>query len=390
MWKDLTLRERHRFIKIAVQCGVYDLDIIRSLYDKNENSYDTGGETNTPAPAPTKPNRQPIDVKPILDKIREDRLAKHTNPESPMEQIKAFTDKLQEERFNREFMEWLLPSYTRNYIDVRRTVPVAEARPTFIRTYKDGGTKPDNPPNTIPLDKYIISNPYMTYPQDNAVSAPIRDWSIFMPKEDIGQQKEISLADNSENDSIMSLNIQKDFLPLVENPANKGYDSINQRYYAYSAIEDKNKKNPTYDIGNGVKLTRPANPKAYELYNSQVDSMGKHYLTKSQYDSTFMERLGEDYTNSKKIYNDFIKNEFGIDDGWKKLSPKERAFLMDYQFNVKNGGLYAFPKLMKAIYNKDIEEIKKECLRYMTKNGQKYELGRNKEILERVEHLYDD
>jgi hypothetical protein len=146
MWKDLTLRERHRFIKIAVQCGVYDLDIIRSLYDKNENKYDTGGEPNTPAPAPTKPNRQPIDIKPILDKTREDRPAKYTNPESPMEQIKDFTDKLQEERFNREFMEWLLPSYTSKYVDVRRTVPVAEARPTFLKTFQTGGTKPDNPP----------------------------------------------------------------------------------------------------------------------------------------------------------------------------------------------------------------------------------------------------
>lgn len=254
-------------------------------------------------------------------------------------------------------------------------------------------TKPHGWYNVVATDNYetriykpsnIIKDKPKEYVQ------PIRDWSVFEHKEDIEQQKEIYLGDNTDKDSIVSLNIQKDFLPLVENPANKGYDSINQRYYAYSAIEDKNKKNPTYDIGNGVKLTRPANPKAYELYNSQVDSMGKHYLTKSQYDSTFMERLGEDYTNSKKIYNDFIKNEFGIDDGWKKLSPKERAFLMDYQFNVKNGGLYTFPKLMKAIYNKDIEEIKKECLRYMTKNGQKYELGRNKEILERVEHLYDD
>ena len=40
-----------------------------------------------------------------------------------------------------------------------------------------------NPPFEIPIDKYTIPNPYTTYPQDNVVSAPIRNWRSFMANE---------------------------------------------------------------------------------------------------------------------------------------------------------------------------------------------------------------
>ena len=133
MWNDLNMHDRHKFIRLAVTNGVYDLDTIRSLYDKQENKYGTGGEIEV-SNLPTDPNRKPIDVQPIIDRIRAERLAKYTIPESPMEQIKNFTDKLQEERFNREYVEQLFPTRdTDNYIDIKRLLPVIDSKFSFIR-----------------------------------------------------------------------------------------------------------------------------------------------------------------------------------------------------------------------------------------------------------------
>lgn len=46
----------------------------------------------------------------------------------------------------------------------------------------------DNTPFKIPIDKYTIPNPYTTYPQDNVVSAPIRNWRSFVHKEENKEQ----------------------------------------------------------------------------------------------------------------------------------------------------------------------------------------------------------
>lgn len=134
MWNDLNMHDRHKFIRLAVTNGVYDLDTIHDLYDRNPNMYATGGETTIQPQIPTDPNRPQIDVQPIIDRIRAERLAKYTIPESPMEQIKNFTDKLQEERFNREYVEQLFPTRNiDNYIDIKRLSPVIDSKFSFIR-----------------------------------------------------------------------------------------------------------------------------------------------------------------------------------------------------------------------------------------------------------------
>ena len=134
MWNDLNMRDRHKFIKLAVTNGVYDLDTIHDLYDRKPNMYAIGGETTIQPQIPTEPNRPQIDVQPIIDRIRAEKLAKYSIPESPMEQIKNFTDNLQEERFNKEYVEQLFPTRNINdYIDIKRLSPVIDSKFSFIR-----------------------------------------------------------------------------------------------------------------------------------------------------------------------------------------------------------------------------------------------------------------
>jgi len=142
MWNDLNMRDRHKFIKLAVTNGVYDLDTIHDLYDRKPNMYATGGEITIQPQIPTEPNRPQIDVQPIIDRIRAERLARYTAPDSALAQIKELTDNIRENEFKREFAEWINPTRnTNDYVDIRKTIPVAEARPTFINTYEKGGSK---------------------------------------------------------------------------------------------------------------------------------------------------------------------------------------------------------------------------------------------------------
>lgn len=145
MWNDLNMRDRHKFIKLAVTNGVYDLDTIHDLYDRKSNMYAVGGETIIQSQIPTEPNRPQIDVQPIIDRIRAERLVRYTAPDSALAQIKELTDNIRENEFKREFAEWINPTRnTNDYVDIRRTIPVAEARPTFINAYEKGG--PKDPP----------------------------------------------------------------------------------------------------------------------------------------------------------------------------------------------------------------------------------------------------
>lgn len=207
------------------------------------------------------------------------------------------------------------------------------------------------------------------------------------PKDLIQQDEPKDLI--QQGDSVTAINIQIPFIHEVENPTNKNYDSKSNRYYAYPATE-----NPSQlDIGDGLKLF--ANPKVYKIYNNQIDEKGRHYITKEQHDNAVRERCAKDYANAKKVYNQLIKKEFNEENAWDDLNSKEKAFLMDYEYNAMVG-VAGFPKLMKAIYSKDLNAIKKECLRYEVKRDDygnvlsKKELGRNKTMLERADELYVD
>lgn len=120
-----------------------------------------------------------------------------------------------------------------------------------------------------------------------------------------------------------------------------------------------------------------------------------HYIIKEQHDNAINQRLSIDYDNSKTAYNRIIKETFGEYNAWDKLNAKEKAYLMDFEYNVK-GGVATFPNLMKAMFKKDVEAIKNESLCYeikRDKNGNvisKEPLGRNKEMLKRAEELYSD
>ena len=255
--------------------------------------------------------------------------------------------------------------------------------------------------NIIPTRHIKPVNEIPSYIKPSKSSSDVISWYDAFMNDNIkasdlfsalkSNKQDLSYSDKKSLSLQESVNIQKPFLHAVENPKNKGYDSIFQRYYAYSAIEDFF----TLDIGDGLKLTEAANPKLLKIYNSQTDERGLHYITKEQHDNAINQRLSIDYDNSKTAYNRIIKETFGEYNAWDKLNAKEKAYLMDFEYNVK-GGVATFPNLMKAMFKKDVEAIKNESLRYeikRDKNGNvisKEPLGRNKEMLKRAEELYSD
>lgn len=149
----------------------------------------------------------------------------------------------------------------------------------------------------------------------------------------------------------------------VENSKNNpkgGYNAETDRWYPHKSVEGGSDT-----VAWGFKLGN--NPTVDSLITSQG------YLTGSQADSLLRARVNKDALKASAVYD----KKFGNGE-WSKLSNEAQSILTDYQFNP---GISSFPKLMKAFYDDDIEEIYKQFKRY---TGGK-PLGRNKVIEEELE-----
>ena len=156
-------------------------------------------------------------------------------------------------------------------------------------------------------------------------------------------------------------------LKFQENSVNEGLkDGL---YYPYVAVEDKNKKNPTYDIGFGNKLT----PKQVLEFSEGVTEAKAIDMMKSAFEE------------KKKYAAKYIDEEYGKGT-FKKLDPASQVILTDYQYNVR-GGISTFKNFAKGVVNKDKDLMLKEYVRY---SGKKPLGQRNKFTKDWINKYYED
>ena len=142
-----------------------------------------------------------------------------------------------------------------------------------------------------------------------------------------------------------------------ENEHRKGWNPLTRRWRSHKSAEGGEDT-----IGYGIKLVK-GSPWA-------ETAMKQGYLTNDQVMTALDQMSRWYYGEAEKVYN----KKFG-EGAWDLLNGKERSFLTDYQYNVKNGGLKNFPKLMQAIHDGDIAGIKKESSRtYTGEDGKKHPL----------------
>ena len=133
-------------------------------------------------------------------------------------------------------------------------------------------------------------------------------------------------------------------LRFQENSVNEGLkDGL---YYPYVAVEDKNKKNPTYDIGFGNKLTAAEKIK----YSKGITEAQAVKMMKSAFEE------------KKKYAANYIDGEYG-EGTFEKLDPASQVILTDYQYNVR-GGISKFKNFAKGVVNKDKDLMLKEYVRH--------------------------
>ena len=134
-------------------------------------------------------------------------------------------------------------------------------------------------------------------------------------------------------------------------------------------------------IGYGLKLGPHNQAVLDELERNKSDKYPNGYISDAFALQQSANLLRDEYEPlAKKYWNSTFK-----DDSWDNLSPKMKSIILDYQYNVR-GGIKEFPKLMRAIHDKDYDGIKANYKRYTNKN--KRELGRNKGIYKDLERLF--
>ena len=132
-------------------------------------------------------------------------------------------------------------------------------------------------------------------------------------------------------------------------------------------------------IGYGLKLGPHNQAVLDELERNKSAKYPNGYISDAFALQQSADLLREEYEPLAKKYWNSTFN----DDSWDNLSPKMKSIILDYQYNVK-GGIKEFPKLMRAIHDKDYDGIKANYKRYANKR----ELGRNKGIYQDLERLF--
>ena len=133
-------------------------------------------------------------------------------------------------------------------------------------------------------------------------------------------------------------------LKFQENSVNEGLkDGL---YYPYTAVEDKGKKNPTFDIGFGNKLTAAEKIK----YSKGITKEKAEEMMKTA------------FKQKQKYAANYIDQEYGKGT-FEKLDPASKVILTDYQYNVA-GGIGEFPNFAKGVVDKDKDVMLKEYIRH--------------------------
>ena len=171
-----------------------------------------------------------------------------------------------------------------------------------------------NPPFKIPIDKYTIPNPYTTYPQDNVVSAPIRNWSTFVHKEEKPTEPIETISDRYKEgyDYNDLLNVMEGFKNYVYKDS-KGYLTAGRGHklteddkklykendtVPYSVL-NKWSEDDTKDAKRFVKNSLPE--KDFEILTQDYPDLYNTMITMAIHNPSFVTKLGSPKFNMNLI-----------------------------------------------------------------------------------------
>jgi GH24 family phage-related lysozyme (muramidase) len=154
-------------------------------------------------------------------------------------------------------------------------------------------------------------------------------------------------------------------LKFQENDAKVGMTTLDkwtdefpdaEKWMPYTAVEDKGKKNPTYDIGYGNKLGRKKDGKLMvTIGGKEVDAMKG--LNSDQIDTLLDESITAHENIARKQWNkNFPNNKY--DD----LPQAKQVLITDFAYNL--GDINKFPSLMDALNENDEKKAYDEYERF--------------------------
>ncbi len=157
-------------------------------------------------------------------------------------------------------------------------------------------------------------------------------------------------------------------LKFQENDAKVGMTTLDkwtdefpdaEKWMPYKAVEDKSKKDPTYDIGYGNKLGKKKDGKLMvTIGGKEVDAMKG--LNSDQIDTLLDESITAHENIARKEWNKkFPNNKY--DD----LPQAKQVLITDYAYNL--GSINKFPSLMDALNEDDEKKAYNEYKRFSKK-----------------------
>lgn len=157
-------------------------------------------------------------------------------------------------------------------------------------------------------------------------------------------------------------------LKFQENDAKVGMTTLDkwtdefpdaEKWMPYTAVEDKGKKNPTYDIGYGNKLGKKKDGKLMvTIGGKEVDAMKG--LNSDQIDALLDESITAHENIARKEWNEkFPDNKY--DD----LPQAKQVLITDYAYNL--GSINKFPSLMNALNENDEKKAYDQYKRFSNK-----------------------
>jgi len=157
-------------------------------------------------------------------------------------------------------------------------------------------------------------------------------------------------------------------LKFQENDAKVGMTTLDkwtdefpdaEKWMPYTAVEDKGKKDPTYDIGYGNKLGKKKDGKLMvTIGGKEVDAMKG--LNSDQIDALLDESITAHENIARKEWNEkFPDNKY--DD----LPQAKQVLITDYAYNL--GSINKFPSLMNALNENDEKKAYDQYKRFSNK-----------------------
>jgi hypothetical protein len=119
-----------------------------------------------------------------------------------------------------------------------------------------------------------------------------------------------------------------EYLQFVENSLKTGFEPVTGLWKPYKGVDSDGNKEKFYTLGYGHKLSK----QEYKLYKKGV--------SQEKVDEFLQDDIGEAQRKLDVRYGDH--------QWYRDLHPREKAILLDIEYNVK-GGMNAFPKLLDAI-----------------------------------------